>query len=321
MHKFLHRYFRHWLLPHQSNNHRAKILHHSSLFILILLFIGLGLILPPLKNSHKSVLGISYSIPINQLLVATNQDRTAHGLAPLVLNQKLTNAAVANAAYMFKEDYWAHFAPDGTSPWYFINQAGYNYLYAGQNLARGFVDVPSLETAWMNSPEHRANILSPNYKDIGYAVEEGNLTGEDTVLVVEMFGSQVSSVSQNTLSANSSVAQLALAPSVSPIPGTVTPSIMLSPTSTVKVVGGVTQQKVISNLTSSDSKPLIDSASFSKNLAVVVIIVLMLALILDLIFLERKQVVRFVAHNVDHLLFLGMILLLIIFVLGRGVTL
>ncbi len=302
-------------MPHESNNHRAKVLHHSTLLALIILFIGLGLILPPFKSTHKSVLGISYNIPINQLLLATNKDRVANGLSPLQLNQQLTNAAIANAAYMFKENYWAHFAPDGTSPWYFINQAGYNYLYAGQNLARGFVDINSLETAWMNSPEHRANILSPHYTDIGYAVEEGNLTGEDTILVVEMFGSPAAG--QSTLSANSSNAQLALAPAKN----VATPTLALTPTLTVQLVGGFPRQKTIKNPINSSSHPLIDSASFSRNLALSVIVVLIAALILDLIFLERKKVLRFVAHNLDHILFLGMILLLILFIFGKGATL
>ena len=68
---------------------------------------------------------------------------------------------------MFSKNYWAHFAPDGsTSPWDFIHQSGYNYIFAGENLAKGFTDANSVVAAWMNSPSHRENILSNKYKDV-----------------------------------------------------------------------------------------------------------------------------------------------------------
>ena len=59
----------------------------------------------------------------------------------------------------------------------------------GENLARGFNSASDVINAWMNSPEHRQNVLSPNYQNVGFAVATGNLSGEDTVLVVEMLGS------------------------------------------------------------------------------------------------------------------------------------
>lgn len=324
MHKFLHRHFRHWFLPHEGNNYRAKILHHQTLIGLILLFAILGLLLPSYKQSHKAVLGISYNIPINDILTLTNQDRAANGLPPLTLNQTLNNAAAANAQYMFAKDYWAHFAPDGTSPWYFFQQAGYNYEYAGQNLARGFVNPTDLEQAWMASPEHRSNILSSHYTDVGFAVEEGTLTGEDTVLVVEMFGNQASSVAQQTDS--SANANLALAPAapttaVTILP-TLTPVITATPTAVPVIIAKSIGQKTITKKTANlQSSPLVDSATFAKNIAAIVIISILIALILDVLFIERKQVVRFVAHNLDHILFLGMLLLVILFFIGRGVTL
>ena len=86
---------------------------------------------------------------------------------------------------MFSKDYWAHNAPDGTTPWVFIKNTGYNYIYAGENLARGFNSASDVINAWMNSPEHRQNVLSPNYQNVGFAVATGTLSGEDTVLVVE----------------------------------------------------------------------------------------------------------------------------------------
>ena len=90
---------------------------------------------------------------------------------------------------MFAKNYWAHVSPDGTTPWVFIKSAGYSYVYAGENLARGYNTSQDVVTAWMASPEHKQNMLSSNYQNVGFAIVTGNLTGEDTVLVVEMFGS------------------------------------------------------------------------------------------------------------------------------------
>ncbi|HUD44317.1 MAG TPA: CAP domain-containing protein [Patescibacteria group bacterium] len=299
------KFLRHLFIPHESNNHRAKVLHHKSLFILILFFIVGGLILTPIKHNYQNVLGISADISVNDLLNLTNLQREKNGLQPLVLNPELTNAAQAKAQNMFQEDYWAHFAPDGTSPWTFIKNAGYDYVYAGENLARGYTTAPDVVNAWMASPGHKANILSPNYKDIGFAVMAGNLTGEDTVLVVQEFGSENS---------QDEVASVGSAPAVTNIP-----PANISPTKAYTV-----SQKTLQTspeVAAAASKPLINSNSFSKEIAVLVIIILLVALILDILIMQRRKIFRLVAHNVDHVIFLVMILLIILFIIGRGIIL
>src|SRR3990172_3890597 len=90
---------------------------------------------------------------------------------------------------MLDYGYWAHNSPTGKSPWVFIRSSGYNYVYAGENLARGFATADSVMKAWMASPDHRANVLSANYEDVGFAVKLGKLNGEETVLIVEELGS------------------------------------------------------------------------------------------------------------------------------------
>src|SRR5262249_8899486 len=44
--------------------------------------------------------------------------------------------------------------------------------------------------AWMASPSHRDNLMKPTYREVGFAVVNGNLLGEDTTLVVQMFGTK-----------------------------------------------------------------------------------------------------------------------------------
>src|SRR3989344_238117 len=183
-------FLKHLLIPNEKNNHRAKLLHNSSLATILSLFLILNFAWYLISALRPDVLGVSYSISESELLELVNKERGQNGRAPLTLNPQLSDAARRKAADMLEKNYWAHFAPDGsTSPWVFIRAAGYNYVNAGENLARGFADSSSTVNAWMSSETHRDNILASKYNDIGFAIVPGTLTGEETVLIVEMFGS------------------------------------------------------------------------------------------------------------------------------------
>ena len=117
-----------------------------------------------------------------------NQERKAHNLNTLNWNYKLYEAAQSKADDMINDNYFEHYAPDGTSPWYFINHAGYTYKSAGENLAIDFVTAKAVHDAWMASPLHRENILDDKYEDYAIVVKNGVLNGEETTLIVEMFG-------------------------------------------------------------------------------------------------------------------------------------
>jgi hypothetical protein len=67
-------------------------------------------------------------------------------------------------------------------------EAGYQYEYAGENLAKNFLFSKNVVEAWMDSPTHRENVLRPEYTDVGFAVVNDVLNGEETTLVVQMFG-------------------------------------------------------------------------------------------------------------------------------------
>ncbi len=121
-----------------------------------------------------------------EILNLVNTDREKHGLNDLVLSQTLSLAAEAKASDMVSRNYFAHTGPDGTNPWYWFKILGYNYAYAGENLAEGYTDAKDLENSWMNSPSHRANILSPFYSDVGLAIVESNHKN----IIVQFFGSK-----------------------------------------------------------------------------------------------------------------------------------
>lgn len=128
-------------------------------------------------------------ITVQKDIDLANADRKEKGTGELVENEKLREAAAAKVEDMITDDYFAHNAPDGTTPWHWVEKAGYEYNYAGENLAMDFVSAEKMNQAWLASPTHRANILNEKYKDIGVAVKEGIINGHDTIIVVQMFGS------------------------------------------------------------------------------------------------------------------------------------
>ena len=291
MRKFL----RHLLFPHESNNHRAKILHIDSLLIAIALLIFSASLISSLQNTYPAVLGISYDITPNDLLNNTNQIRKKRGLYPLRLDSELSQAATNKASNMFTNNYWAHIAPDGTTPWVFIKNSGYDYLYAGENLARGFTSASDVVNAWMASPSHRENMLSSNYNDVGFAVSSGTLTGSDTVLVVEMFGTRYNAV-------NHQISEVVIAP-ITPQPNPI-----------------ITQPQKIVQVASIQNKPLINKNNLTRNIVIGILILFIAVLLIDALIIERKKIIRVVSHNLDHIIYL-FIILLIILIMGRGVIL
>jgi hypothetical protein len=309
---FLH----HLLFPRESNNHRSKLLHHDSLFFVIALFVFLGSVVGTVQHTHPDVLGISSNISAQDLLTYTNQKRQENGLKPLAMNGQLAQAAEQKASHMLANNYWAHVAPDGTTPWYFIKNSGYEYLYAGENLARGFTTASDVVNAWMNSPTHRENMLSSNYDDVGFAIQTGTLTGSDTILVVQELGrkyggqSEVADVgAAQTTPTPVVVAVASPAPTKAVLPSA-TPAVTATPTLTPQP-----EQPI--GVASVENQPLFDSKSLTKNIALGVLVLFLIVLVADAIIVERRNIARIVAHNVDHILFL-LIIVLVVIIIGRG---
>ncbi len=131
----------------------------------------------------------SLAAVISAVLVdLTNGDRAAHTVGGLSVNPLLTAAAQAKANDMAARGYFAHVSPDGKNSWYWFREAGYSFIYAGENLAVDFYDSGDVERAWMNSPTHRRNILDGNFTEIGIATAQGTYQGRPTTFVVQMFG-------------------------------------------------------------------------------------------------------------------------------------
>lgn len=279
--------FRHFFVPHISNNFRAKLLHHQILTTFVLgLFFG-GFILSYFSSAFPQVLGQAIDISVEKLIELTNSKRVENGQNPLVFNEDLSKAASLKAEDMFENDYWAHNSPAGKTPWVFIKSSGYGYVYAGENLARGFTDAEDVVNAWMASESHRQNLLSGNYEDIGFAVKRGELKGEDTILIVQMFGSTT-----------------------------------LSPGRSIASVPAVSEGSNLTLVKAEEIKtsPLIDTKVLSLGLSQSIVILFIFVLLIDIVIVRKQNILRFVGHNADHVFFLILILIML-GVLSRGLVL
>ena len=93
-------HIKHFLIPHQKNNHRAKLLHNASLFTLIIIISFVSSLSLYVHKTHPEVLGISYQISNSELLNLTNYERGQAGLKSLTLNSSLSEAASQKADYI-----------------------------------------------------------------------------------------------------------------------------------------------------------------------------------------------------------------------------
>ncbi len=269
------------IFPHPRNNHRAHVLHPKAILFLISFFIFSSLFFSSSINPIASQIRAYADISSQELLNFTNQKRAENGLESLSNNTQLADAASKKADDMFAKNYWAHNAPDGTTPWVFIKASGYNYVYAGENLARGFNSATDVVNAWMASPAHRSNILSSNFKDVGFAVKSGTLNGEQTFLVVQEFGSK----------------NYAAVVKKSPPKKATSRKVLGFEVSNISINNGMSR---------------------SGELAIVLLLGFISVLLLDLVLIERKKIVRFVGHNLDHAIFLFAIVICL-GILGGGV--
>lgn len=181
-----------WIYPHFHNDHHPYAIRHQFLFFFVALLALIQLAVNAYSGDPK-ILGYATNINKGDIISLTNKERQLAGKHVLKENSLLSSAASMKAEDMFSDDYWAHFSPDGTSPWFFFGAVGYKYTWAGENLARDFQTSSGVVAGWMASTAgHRENILNDNFTEIGVAVQNGVLQGEETTLVVQLFARPVS---------------------------------------------------------------------------------------------------------------------------------
>jgi hypothetical protein len=267
--------------PREENNFRAKALHTDFLTYYLIFALFLTFCFKSLGGGAERILGFATDISVSKLYELTNAERTKYDLQKLQYNDSLAAAARKKAEYMFQHNYWSHYAPDGTTPWDFIVSQGYQYEYAGENLAKNFLFSQGVVDAWMNSKTHKENILRKDYTEVGFAVVNGILNGEQTTLVVQMFGKPISPIASK-----------------------------VEPKPLVKEISS----EVLSN---TSNKPLINLMPITFNMNMVFLAFLLIALGMDFYFAARTNIIRVGGKNIAHIIFIGFIFIsLILFAKG-----
>lgn len=171
-----------------SRNFLPKFLQSRALLYCVILLLALKIFTIVVSINFPQNIFFADITKIS-LFNLVNQTRLDAGMAILSKSEKLDKAAELKAEDMVQNGYFSHQSPQGVSPWHWFKLVGYNYKYAGENLAVGFFNSEDVYNAWLSSPSHKENLLNPNYKDVGTAVLGG--FGENkAIVVVQIFGSE-----------------------------------------------------------------------------------------------------------------------------------
>lgn len=298
-------------IPHKGNDYKPHFLasHNTRHLLAMLLMTELLLfILPTVRfNSVYDTFNLSAVLPA-VLTNLTNQERSQNNLGELKENQLLDQVAQMKAQDMASKGYFAHISPEGLTPWYFFDKVGYNYQFAGENLAINFTDSKDVTEAWMNSPTHRDNILKGAYTEVGTGVAEGMYQGQRAIFVAQEYGKPAPIVS------------------VAPIPQS---NYVSLPGSSKKITSPSNPLRNENLLASSvpkttevlgASQPVpaatfIQTAAASPKQTVNAVLYVVLAIVLIALFLEIT--VKFEEHHPD-LIANGMLLVVVIFGIYLG---
>jgi uncharacterized YkwD family protein/spore coat assembly protein SafA len=130
---------------------------------------------PQIANANLIYPGQKLNVPSindvkaqeNEVIRLVNVERSKHGLRPLAANWELSRVARYKSQDMINKNYFSHTSPTYGSPFKMMETFGIRFSAGGENIAYGQRTPTAVMTSWMNSPGHRANILSPTYTQIG----------------------------------------------------------------------------------------------------------------------------------------------------------
>lgn len=167
----------------------------GGLIITGVLLILIGLIDPSLDLKAKYFPPV-FPIPkeINRnfatgVIDLTNIERQKVGLNPLRESSALSYAAYLRAKEILQFQDFSHEATSSGQDYLYVSKVvGYNFQVLGENLGIRHKDPNELIKAWLSSPGHKENLLKPDYDEIGVAVLNGEFYGENSNVIVQMFG-------------------------------------------------------------------------------------------------------------------------------------
>lgn len=158
-----------------------------------------ALVAPGAASSSRARTHVVLSSLESGVLQQLNAVRAEHGLAPVRINARLTSASAQHSREMAAKGYFEHNSVDGTAFWKRIQRyyapAGHSYWSVGENLlwSAPNVDPQRALELWMASPEHRKNILTPEWREIGIsavhvASAPGTYDGLEVTVITTDFG-------------------------------------------------------------------------------------------------------------------------------------
>ena len=161
----------------------------------------LGAFAAPTAESGKATNRVALSSLETGVLAQLNKIRAQHGLQPVTVSARLTAAAAQHSKEMGGAGYFEHNSNDGTAFWKRISRwyasGGYGYWSVGENLlwSSPEVDPAGALQLWMNSPEHRANILTARWREVGisavhFAAAPGMYKGLEVTIITTDFGTR-----------------------------------------------------------------------------------------------------------------------------------
>ena len=123
-----------------------------------------------------------------EVLALVNAERAKARARPLLLEPRLDAAAERHAEDMLRRGYFAHESPEGKSVRQRAKEAGYTWHAVGENIAEGQLSAAQVVEAWMNSPEHRRNILDRDFVHMGLGLALGEGPKGFRVVWCQTFG-------------------------------------------------------------------------------------------------------------------------------------
>ncbi len=136
------------------------------------------------------------NITEQDIIDQSNKIRLKEQLNKLEPNHLLIEAAQKKAEDILKYNTFEHnFNDSSFSDW--VKETKYDYYYVGENLAIDFLVTEKVINAWMKSETHKANLINKNFTEIGVAVVDGKFNDRNTTIVVQIFGSPVSSITNS----------------------------------------------------------------------------------------------------------------------------
>ncbi len=197
-------------IPYAGNDYKPQALHPQRIFfhalsaILIkVLVVGFVIIIPISAWLTPDVL----LEQAEKIIELTNKIRQSVGVQLLVENNLLTQAAYNKAEDMILNQYFAHIGPDKKTVSDWLAGVNYKYAIAGENLAMGFSGAEEVVNGWIRSQTHYANMVDPDFSEIGVGMLSGLYENYDTTLVAQFFGSSQSAVFSAAAEKKSNTAQ------------------------------------------------------------------------------------------------------------------